>query len=138
MCRNVDFYVDRVWCDTAVLIIKLSIDMWNCKACGAEVENDAWDNCWNCSTNKHGFDPDAVAPPEKPEAVMKCLRCGEAMEFSGTSQFHEGTRFGVLGNLAELLVDKQAFDLFVCGGCGKVEFYLEGMGNPRNPPRQGI
>jgi hypothetical protein len=36
------------------------------------------------------------------------------MELLGPRSFHEGSRWGVLGDLTELLVNKEAFNLYVC------------------------
>jgi hypothetical protein len=37
-------------------------------------------------------------------SAANCVRCGQALLFMGTRDFHEGTRWGVLGELAELFV----------------------------------
>jgi hypothetical protein len=51
------------------------------------------------------------------------------MEFGGTKLFHEGTRaFDFLGGLFELLKHREAFDVYLCQRCGRVEFFLDGVG----------
>ena len=36
---------------------------------------------------------------------MTCPRCGVHIDFVGTKKFHEGTRWGALGEIGELFVD---------------------------------
>ena len=51
------------------------------------------------------------------------------MEFAGTKRFHEGSRMGVLGDLAEFFVGRENYDVYVCTKCGKVELYVDGIGD---------
>lgn len=55
-----------------------------------------------------------------------CLRCKSAMRSMGQLKFHEGTRAWpfLLGELGELLVNRESFETFICEGCGKVEFFM--------------
>ena len=62
-----------------------------------------------------------------------CTRCELPLEFVGTRDFHEGTRWGVLGELGELFVNKERFDLFVCPRCGRVELFIDGIGEELRP-----
>ena len=39
-------------------------------------------------------------------------------------EFHEGMNTGIFGNLFELFQNREAFDLYVCPKCGKVEFFV--------------
>ena len=65
-----------------------------------------------------------VAEQDQLKRQITCLRCKVVpMRFSGNYKFHEGTRFGAMGNLLELFVNKETFDLYVCPKCGKVEFF---------------
>ncbi len=64
---------------------------------------------------------------------IACARCDVALEFVGTRDFHEGTRWGVLGELGELFVNKQRFDVFVCPRCGRVELFIDGIGEELRP-----
>ena len=60
---------------------------------------------------------------------ITCPRCEVKMEFGGTKKFHEGTRaFDFLGGLFELFKHREAFDVYVCQRCGRVEFFLDGVG----------
>lgn len=62
-----------------------------------------------------------------------CPRCELPLEFVGTRDFHEGTRWGALGELGELFVNKQRFDVFVCPRCGRVELFIDGIGEELRP-----
>lgn len=61
---------------------------------------------------------------------LKCLRCDTKMMFVGRKMFHEGTRWGVLGDLAEVFVNKESFHVFHCPSCGKVEFFVPPVSEP--------
>jgi hypothetical protein len=50
------------------------------------------------------------------------------LEFVGTKAFHEGRRMGFLGDLGELFVNKEKFDVYVCNRCGRVELFVDGIG----------
>lgn len=58
---------------------------------------------------------------------LDCLRCKVPLDYLGNFEFHEGARYGALGNLFELLTNKESFDLYSCPNCGKVEFFLPGF-----------
>lgn len=64
---------------------------------------------------------------------MTCPRCETALSFVGTKAFHEGTRFGILGDLGELFVNKEQFDVYVCNRCGRVELFVDGIGQEFRP-----
>ena len=62
--------------------------------------------------------------------ALACPRCQTAMRFIGTKKFHEGTRaWGfVLGDLGELLTKRINLDVYACPRCGRVELFLDGVG----------
>ena len=64
---------------------------------------------------------DAVDP-------MKCPRCDTDLNYVGTKSFHEGTRWGFLGEIGELFVNKENFDIYICQRCGRVELFVDGIG----------
>ena len=66
---------------------------------------------------------------------IACPRCEVVLEFVGTREFHEGTRWGALGELGELFVNKQRFDVYVCPRCGRVELFIDGIGEELRPAR---
>jgi hypothetical protein len=64
---------------------------------------------------------------------MKCARCATNLDYVGTKRFHEGTRYGVLGDIGELFVKREQFDVYVCPRCGRVEFFVDGIGEEFRP-----
>jgi hypothetical protein len=64
---------------------------------------------------------------------ITCSRCEVALQFVGTRDFHEGARWGALGELGELFVNRQRFDVFVCPRCGRVELFVDGIGEELRP-----
>src|SRR5687768_15180813 len=111
--------------------------MWKCGACSAAVEDDNWEVCWHCSSPR-ALEGQALADRQHvvaqkiaPPIPVKCLRCGDGMRYGGTKRFHEGTRqWGFwLGNLGELFAHREHYDVYLCPRCGKLEFFLDGLGD---------
>lgn len=90
---------------------------WSCRKCGAVVAEE-YTSCPTC-----GSDPSRDAPAD---ARGDCLRCEGTMRLGGTLKLHEGTRLWplLIGNLGELMVNRETFETHVCDRCGKVEFYV--------------
>ena len=59
---------------------------------------------------------------------IACPRCERKLEHVGTKRFHEGTNWGAFGELGELFVKRERFDVYVCPRCGRVEFFVDGIG----------
>ncbi|MBQ4877921.1 hypothetical protein J8M21_11960 [Pseudoalteromonas luteoviolacea] len=93
---------------------------WTCENCHTHIDDDAFEVCWNCSCVR------GEKPVNASTAALCCLRCDIPLTFIGTKEFHEGMRWGVLGNLAEFFVNKEQLDMFACKHCAKVEFFLAG------------
>lgn len=58
---------------------------------------------------------------------LKCTRCMDSkMIYNGMERFHVGSNSApfIFGNLGELFVNKQTFDIYYCPICGKVEFFF--------------
>lgn len=107
--------------------------MWTCSVCGEQHEAQ-FEACWRCTTPSPAAESAPPLPPEP--ATLNCLRCPTAMEFVGTRKFHEGTRWGAFGELGELFVNRERFDVYLCPRCGRVELFVDGVGEdlrPRNP-----
>jgi len=62
------------------------------------------------------------------ENPMACPRCETELSYVGTKAFHGGTRWGFMGEIGELFVNKEQFDVYVCGRCGRVELFVDGIG----------
>jgi len=112
--------------------------MWTCATCGEQIE-DTFDACWKCGTSKDGVaDPGFAAdagPSSDPigKHPIHCPRCEQALTYMGTKKFHEGARWGALGDIGELFVHKEAFDVYCCPVCGRVEFFVDGIGEEFRP-----
>lgn len=72
-----------------------------------------------------------MTPHER--SPISCPRCDLGLDYVGTKSFHEGTPWGVLGELGELFVNKQHFDVYCCPRCGRVEFFVDGIGEEFRP-----
>lgn len=64
---------------------------------------------------------------------VQCSRCNVRMVYRGTKNFHEGTRWGAFGDIAELFVNKEKYDVYVCPNCGVVEFFVDQVGENLRP-----
>jgi predicted RNA-binding Zn-ribbon protein involved in translation (DUF1610 family) len=66
---------------------------------------------------------------------MQCPRCERELEYVGTKKFHEGSRAApfLLGELGELFVKREHFDVYVCPRCGRVELFVDGIGEEFRP-----
>jgi len=53
--------------------------------------------------------------------------------YLGNRRFHEGKRWGVLGDLGERFVNRVTFDIYACLLCGSVEFFVDGVGEQLRP-----
>ena len=65
--------------------------------------------------------------------AIACLRCHQQLEHLGAKDFHEGANWGVLGGLGELFVKRDRFDVYACPRCGRVEFFVDGVGEEHRP-----
>lgn len=61
--------------------------------------------------------------------ALDCLRCRTPLQYMGTKKFHEGTRWSVFGDLAELFENREQYDVYMCPRCGKVEMFVDGVGD---------
>jgi hypothetical protein len=122
-----------------------AIMTWYCSKCRESVDS-AFDVCWNCGTSKEGVEdptfqkaprPDGLQQPleehRRPVNLISCLRCNQQLQHAGTRRFHEGTNWGVLGELGEWFVKRERFDVYVCPRCGHVEFFVDGVGEEHRP-----
>ena len=111
---------------------------WTCSKCG-EVVGPQFDTCWNCGTHRDGsgadpnFIRDDAPAADRGHAMardLQCLRCNGTMKVIGRKRFHEGSQAlpFLLGNLGELFVNRESFDVYACRSCGKVEFFVTSPG----------
>jgi hypothetical protein len=64
---------------------------------------------------------------------IACARCNRTLDYVGRKRFHEGTNWGALGEIGEFFVKKQHFDVYVCPRCGRVELFVDGIGEEFRP-----
>jgi hypothetical protein len=67
-----------------------------------------------------------MAEPKR--ASIDCVRCRGPLYFLGIREFHEGTRIGFFGDLFEAFQNREELEMFACGTCGHVEFFVGGVG----------
>ncbi|HVP72606.1 MAG TPA: hypothetical protein VMS30_02635 [Phycisphaerales bacterium] len=74
-------------------------------------------------------------PQTRTSDPMQCPRCETALQYVGTKKFHEGTRALSfwLGDLGELFTNREHFDVYVCQRCGRVELFVDGIGEEFRP-----
>ena len=65
-----------------------------------------------------------VAPPPS----MTCVRCETDLDFVGTKKFQDESAGGVWSAFGEIFAKRQRFDVYACPRCGRVEFFVDGMG----------
>lgn len=54
-----------------------------------------------------------------------CLRCEIPLTYMGEKRFHEGTRWGLIGELGHLFEKSESFHVYACPDCGHVEFFVD-------------
>jgi len=67
---------------------------------------------------------------------MLCPRCQVELQFIGTKKFHEGGSQGthvLLGGWSELFTNREQYDVYVCPRCGRVEMFVDGIGDEFRP-----
>jgi hypothetical protein len=109
--------------------------VWTCPNCTEEVE-DHFEVCWNCETSRKGMPPpvrtsEADAIDKEQRAFLnekfrskRCVQCNVVLTYRGRKEFHEGINLGVLGDFAELFVDRTKLEMYVCTKCLRIEFFL--------------
>lgn len=93
-----------------------------CPSCNTETSS-SFRYCTTCHFDLKDIFAQMGIKPTGPKKI-DCLRCKVPMEYDGNFKFHEGTRYGVWGNMFELFTNRESFDLYHCPECGKVEFFL--------------
>jgi hypothetical protein len=64
---------------------------------------------------------------------MKCPRCNQPLQYAGMREFHEGPGGGFFSDWTEMFMNKERFDIYVCPRCGRVEFFVDGIGEQFRP-----
>ena len=81
------------------------------------------------------------SPPEEglpagEEAVfnpMLCPHCLTDLHYIGTKRFQDGTSWETLDDPVGLFKNDRPFDVYVCLKCGRMEFFVQGVGEEYRP-----
>jgi len=99
-----------------------------CKNCKSEVP-DAFDVCWNCGNNFNTGEIEKFTDYSETQneniIEVNCLRCNVPMKFEGSTSFHEGFNWGILGEIGHLFTSTKSFNVFSCPNCNKIEFFKQ-------------
>lgn len=71
------------------------------------------------------------------QTEVSCARCHVAMSYKGTKEFFEGKNWGMFGEIGELFVKHERFDVYFCPRCGVVELFLDGVGDELRKEQPG-
>ncbi|AIE83942.1 hypothetical protein [Fimbriimonas ginsengisoli] len=55
--------------------------------------------------------------------MVNCVRCSVPLVFHGIKGFHEGRRWGLVGDPGEGFAEKFESAVYVCPTCGSIEFF---------------
>ena len=108
--------------------------MWKCPICDTEIDDDSWQECWKCShrrgTTAEDVDDLRDCQTKKQSFQPNCIRCKTPSHYAGTKRFHEGSNLGFwLGDMGHLFQNHERYDVYYCPKCGKVEFFVDGIGD---------
>jgi Zn finger protein HypA/HybF involved in hydrogenase expression len=96
--------------------------MKQCPNCKEEIE-EGFEICWKCNYSLTEKKIVEFSDVDDGGRQLDCLRCRVPLRYSGNFKFHEGTRLGILGDVFEIFMNRESFDLYICPKCGKVEFF---------------
>jgi len=82
-----------------------------------------------------------VAEPERQTSVaaepppLRCLRCHSEMRYVGTKRLQDDARWGTFSQLGGLFKgqDYENLDAYVCSKCGRLELFVNGIGEDCRP-----
>ncbi len=66
--------------------------------------------------------------PTSNDSPLVCFSCHRMMTNLGVRKLHEGVRWGVLGKLGSLLVNRMHLDMYYCERCGRVAAFHDDVG----------
>ena len=103
---------------------------WTCPICNEQVE-EQFVVGWNCQHNRDGHMAQGLSnsyegrKPQSPPTrypTGSCLRYN--LVYIGKKEFHEGMRWGMLGDLSELFINQTKLEMYFCPACRHVEFFV--------------
>lgn len=112
----------------------VSLAMWKCQVCDIDNEEDSWQECWKCSSRRDVDSSDLKSlrdcQSRKELLELSCMRCGTPSRYAGTKSFRGASTMGFwLGDLGHLFEGHETYDVYYCPHCGKVEFFVDGIGD---------
>ena len=65
------------------------------------------------------------------DETLPCVRCQTPLTYVAERDFREGTGGWILafGQLGALFEDSTRLEVWACGSCGQVEFFVPGVGD---------
>ncbi len=111
----------------------MSADIWQCPRC-RERHGPEFAECWKCAYRRGSGGDETLTAPGMDDP-MTCPTCRLTLDFIGTKRFHEGSQAApfLLGEIGELLVNKESFDVYVCSRCGRIQMFMDGVGEDFRP-----
>ena len=110
---------------------------WTCSNCRDKVD-EIYDVCWNCQHDRAGnlrvdfTEGEKIDDRRERRALTEkhksknCVQCKTLLSYAGAKKFHEGTPWGSLGDLVELLENRLELEMYYCPQCYRVEFFYFG------------
>ena len=107
---------------------------WTCTNCHEQVDFN-YEVCWKCQYDREGnprvdlVEGVRIDDPGEREALAEkhkdkqCIHCKIALEYRGSKRFHEGTQWGVFGDIGELFERRVELEMYSCLRCRRVEFF---------------
>jgi hypothetical protein len=111
----------------------MTMEAWQCPECGERHEPE-FNECWGCGYVR-GSGGDETLKETSVSDPMVCPTCKLTLDFLGTKKFHEGSRAApfLLGEIGELLVKRESYDVYLCSRCGRIELFMDGVGEEFRP-----
>ena len=67
---------------------------------------------------------------------MNCLRCNNKMHYVRREKLQLGETGWFLGDLPNLIAGAMEVEIYICTGCGKIEFFLADRGGEDGTPQK--
>ena len=111
-----------------------SENYWTCLKCKEQV-GQQYEVCWNCQHDRSGQVPPTFLSLEVEDQAQadalsnkwrdkQCVQCERRLAYIGRKEFHEGMRWGALGDFGELFVSHTELEMYFCPTCRRVEFFV--------------
>jgi rubrerythrin len=75
----------------------------------------------------------AATDDEELPPAPDCLRCHVELRYQGSRRFDEEPHWTMFGQTGGMFEGREAFDVYVCPRCGRVELFVVGIGGRPQP-----